>query len=75
MIILVDFLELQAEEKGITLKSYLLTDVFVKGDATKFTRLFANLIENALQYTPKGGTVTLFMKRFDRFVIVAIVKN
>lgn len=69
---LVDFLELQAEEKEITLKSDLLTDVFVKGDATKLTRLFANLIENALQYTPKGGTVTLFIKRFDRFVIVGV---
>ncbi|MFB2836445.1 sensor histidine kinase [Floridanema evergladense] len=69
---LVDFLELQAEEKEITLKSHLLTGVFVKGDATKLTRLFANLIENALQYTPKGGTVTIFMKRLDRSVIVSV---
>jgi signal transduction histidine kinase len=69
---LVDLLELQAEEKEITLKSYLLTDIFVKGDGTKLTRLFANLIENALQYTPKGGNVTIFMKRFDRSVIVGV---
>lgn len=69
---LVDFLELQAEEKEITLKSDLLTGIFVKGDATKLTRLFANLIENALQYTPKGGSVTIFMKRFDRSVIVGV---
>jgi len=69
---LVDFLELQASEKEITLKSNLLTGVFVKGDGSKLTRLFANLLENALQYTPKGGTVTIFINRSDRFVIVGV---
>lgn len=69
---LADVLELQAEDQEITLKSDLLTDIFVQGDGTKLIRLFTNLIENALQYTPKGGKVTIFMKCFDRSVIVGV---
>ncbi|GAB4239254.1 MAG: HAMP domain-containing sensor histidine kinase [Stanieria sp.] len=60
--ILEDLLELfqsQAQEKGITLQSNLLAKVKVKGDASQITRIFSNLLENALQYTPSGGTVTL----------------
>jgi hypothetical protein len=69
---LVDFLELQAEEKGITLKSDLAVGVFVKGDAGQLRRLFSNLLENALQYTSAGGTVTLSMTKFDRGVTVSV---
>lgn len=69
---LVDFLELQAEEKGITLKSDLAADVFVKGDAGQLRRLFSNLLENALQYTSAGGTVTLSMTKLDRGVTVSV---
>lgn len=69
---LVELLELQAREKKITLKSNLLSGVFVKGDGTKLTRLFANLLENALQYTPAKGIVTVSMICGDRFAIVAV---
>lgn len=69
---LVEMLELQAEEKEIYLKSNLLVGMFVKGDAVKLMRLFANLLENALQYTPAGGTVTLTMKNVDKYVVVSV---
>jgi signal transduction histidine kinase len=73
--ILDDLLELfqsSAQEKGITLESKLLRDATVKGDGTQLSRLFRNLLENALQYTPAGGKVTLTMKRSDRNVIVSV---
>ena len=69
---LVELLELQAEEKEISVKYNLLTRIFVRGDAVKLTRLFANLLENALQYTPPGGTVIISMQNFERFVIVNV---
>ncbi|MFB2919132.1 MULTISPECIES: sensor histidine kinase [Aerosakkonema] len=69
---LLEMLELQAEEKEIYLKSNLLAGIFVKGDAVKLVRLFANLLENALQYTPAGGTVTLTMKNVDKYVVISV---
>jgi signal transduction histidine kinase len=73
--ILEDLLELlqpQAQEKNITLRSQLLAGMQVHGNANQLTRLFANLLENALQYTPTKGTVTLSMKQSDRFVTVFV---
>ncbi|MGQ4650175.1 ATP-binding protein [Lyngbya aestuarii] len=65
-------LEPSAEAQEIILKKSLQTEVFVKGDASQLFRLFCNLLENALQYTPSGGTVTLSMSRRETFVVVSI---
>lgn len=69
---LVDFLSPQAEVKGITLKTDLSDGVFVKGDAAQLRRLFSNLLENALQYTPSGGTVDIGIFNLDRFVVISV---
>lgn len=69
---LLALLEPQAQEKGMTLEADLLPDVTVVGDATKLSRLFSNLLENALQYTPAGGTVKLSMQRMGKLVLVNV---
>lgn len=72
---LVELLEPSAFTKGITLKSHSLADVFVVGDGVQITRLFCNLLENALQYTPWGGTVVLTLVRHNRFAVVSVKDN
>lgn len=69
---LLNILEPQAQTKKITLKSKLLPDLFVIGDSSQLIRLFSNLLENALQYTPAQGTVTLSMVRLRRSVVVKV---
>jgi signal transduction histidine kinase len=69
---LVDLLSPMAQAKGITLESYLPNRVFVKGDVAQLKRLFSNLVENALQYTLPGGTVTVSLFKLDRFVVTRV---
>lgn len=69
---LVDFLLPQAESKGITLQCNSIAEVLVKGDAFLLKRLFSNLLENALHYTPSGGTVTVSLQRQDRCAVVYV---
>jgi two-component system, OmpR family, manganese sensing sensor histidine kinase len=49
----------QAEAKQISLKSQLIGNIQLIGDSVQLTRLFTNLIENALYYTPSGGVIEI----------------
>jgi len=69
---LIDSLLPQAQAKDITLKSDLRSGVFIKGNLAQLRRLFSNLLENALQYTPDGGVVTVSIVRRDRFVTICV---
>ncbi|MBW4517020.1 MAG: HAMP domain-containing histidine kinase [Timaviella obliquedivisa GSE-PSE-MK23-08B] len=69
---LIALLEPQAHSRKIALKSSLAAGLTVLGDTSKLNRLFSNLLENALQYTPQGGTVALTLGRVNRFVVVNI---
>ena len=60
------------KKKQIDLQSYLVTEVKVFGDRLQLTRLFSNLVQNALQYTPEGGIVSVYIKKQNRLAIVNI---
>jgi signal transduction histidine kinase len=40
-------------------------DLWVKGNADKLEQVFGNLVDNAIKYTPEGGTITLSLFRDD----------
>lgn len=69
---LFDLLSPQAEVKKVIFKLDLAEGLFVKGDPIQLKRLFSNLIENALQYTPSGGTIDVSLVRLNNFVLVKI---
>jgi len=54
-----DFFAVLAEERGIELVVAAESKGAVRGDPTWLHQLFANLVHNALQYTPEGGRVTI----------------
>lgn len=62
----------QAEQKTITLAANLQANTSIQGDALQLKRLFANLIANALQYTPTGGSVMLTSTLEDDWAIIRI---
>ncbi|MGF1480683.1 MAG: sensor histidine kinase [Cyanophyceae cyanobacterium] len=69
---LVDLLEPFAQDKNIALKFESSTKAYVMGDDAQLSRLFSNLLENALQYTPEGGRVTIRLMKNSISALISV---
>jgi len=65
-------LEHLANEKQIVFQSKFRDEITVLGDAAQLSRLFSNLLENALQYTPDEGRVSLDLYRQNRMAVISV---
>jgi Na+/proline symporter/signal transduction histidine kinase/CheY-like chemotaxis protein len=61
-------LNLQAEEKGLHLKSRI-RDLWVKTDRTYLYRILQNLLSNAIKYTPQGRVLLTVRKRKNKVLL------
>lgn len=65
-------LEPLANEKKIVFQSKFRNEIKIMGDTAQLSRLFSNLLENALQYTPEEGRVSLDLYKQSRYAIVSV---
>jgi signal transduction histidine kinase len=73
---IVDLYSLLAEEKSLDLTAAFPCDaIVIEGDRQRVARAFANLVDNALKYTPKGGTVHIEFEVRPEAVITRIIDN
>jgi signal transduction histidine kinase len=69
----VDGLRAQAASKGLDLRLEPAEDVaIVAGDAALLRQAITNLVDNAIKYTPRGGTVTVGLSVRDRQAVICV---
>lgn len=69
---LYDWLEPVADAKSIEFKYHCQGKAKIRGDQAQLSRLFSNLVENALNYTPEGGKITLRLVSNNQSAIVSV---
>jgi signal transduction histidine kinase len=70
-----DSMKVVAEQKNITLTADIPSEVPVEGNLDQLTRLFLNLLDNAIKYTPEGGEVTLKLEKGSKANRVLVTDN
>lgn len=62
-----------ASEKGITIKTEIQPEIEYLGDEGRIKQLIAILIDNAIKYTPSGGTVSLKLNSYGDVIKILVV--
>ena len=61
-----------AEERGVAIATAVPPELCARADATALFRVFANLLDNAIKYTPAGGRVRIEAEQRDGAVDIRI---
>jgi signal transduction histidine kinase len=72
---LIEFYEPYAAEKNIRLISAIHEPVIVQGEKNLLTQAFANLIDNAIKFTPEGGKVAIISETRDTRVDIIVADS
>jgi heavy metal sensor kinase len=63
---------LLAGERGVMLRTTGASDISIRGDEELLRRLMVNLLQNAVQHSPCGGTVSVDVGLTDARVVVRV---
>jgi heavy metal sensor kinase len=70
-----DQMSLLAEDKSITVVREVTPGIMVKGDRSRLKQVIVNLLDNAIKYTPRGGTVRLRISRQEASAVLEVADD
>ncbi|MGC2461962.1 MAG: ATP-binding protein [Steroidobacteraceae bacterium] len=65
-------MRLMAEDRGIRLDSSALRPMVVRGDRGRLKQVIVNLLDNAIRFTPRGGTVSLLAAKEGGYLLLEV---
>ena len=68
----VDLYEPAADDKGVKLFSGGISQLSLRGDRDLLFEAISNLVDNAIKFTPRGGTVTIELVRTDANLMLRV---
>jgi signal transduction histidine kinase len=68
----VELYRLVAEEKGLIIETNVPPDLQIMVDRGRMRQVLANLIDNAIKYTPYGGSIAVVAEAGDGEVIIKV---
>jgi len=70
-----DEMTVLAQDKAISLRTFAEENICVEGDRTRLQQVVANLIDNAIKYTPEGGTVEVKVRGEGGKAVLEVTDN
>jgi len=70
-----DEMRVLAQDKSISLRTSTEESVCVEGDRTRLQQVVANLIDNAIKYTPEGGAVEVKVQNEAGKAVLEVADN
>jgi signal transduction histidine kinase len=67
-----EYAEILCGDNGLEFRLDLIDTVLVHGDRSKLRELFLNLLDNAIRYSPDGGTISLTLKRVEEMAVISV---
>jgi heavy metal sensor kinase len=64
-----------AEDKGVQFSCTVAPDVFIRGDPARIKQVLVNIIDNAINYTPEGGRITVRTYRENSDCVFQVVDS
>jgi signal transduction histidine kinase len=71
----VELYQYAAEEKGVNLTAAAMGPLPITADADRMRQVLANLLDNAVKYTPPGGRVRVMAERVGEAVLVTVADS
>ncbi len=70
-----DLYEVMAEEKQQQFSAHLTPELKVRGDRDLLFQALLNLLDNAIKYTPEGGSIVLELQRQATHIVLSVTDS
>lgn len=69
---IIDLYDIVAEDSNITISTEFKTDITIQADETRIKQVFANLVDNAIKYSPENSAISIVVEKKGKALVVSV---